>query len=142
MNWYRAVLKKYAVFEGRARRKEYWYFTLFNFLIVMALLIVGLAIGAALTDTESETFAFVAVTPVLIYGLAVIIPSLAVSIRRLHDIGFSGWWYLISFVPGGSIVLFIFHLMDSKPGANKWGPDPKAAERTPLSPPPVNQAPG
>jgi uncharacterized membrane protein YhaH (DUF805 family) len=129
MEWYLAVLKKYAVFDGRARRKEYWYFALVNFLILMVLMLVGVAIGAAVTDTQSDAFAFVAVTPVVLYSLAVIVPSIAVSVRRLHDIGFSGWWYFISFVPGGSIVLFIFHVLDSKPGANQYGPDPKAGER-------------
>jgi uncharacterized membrane protein YhaH (DUF805 family) len=143
MEWYLAVLKKYAVFDGRARRKEYWYFHLFASLTVVALFMIGLAVGTAVTDTSSDRFDLFVGLPLILYGLALIIPSIAVSVRRLHDIGFSGWWYLISFVPGGSVVLFIFSLMDSKPGTNQYGPDPKAAERTPqVTPPAATQSPG
>ena len=143
MSWYLAALKKYAVFAGRARRKEYWYFVLFNFLIVMGLLLIGLVLGAAIGGVDSTSFPFIAVTPVALYGLAMIIPSISVTIRRLHDIGMSGWWYLITLVPGGSIVLFIFSLFDSKPGSNQYGPDPKAAERPVVAPPtpPSTQSP-
>jgi uncharacterized membrane protein YhaH (DUF805 family) len=138
MEWYRAVLKKYAVFDGRARRKEYWYFVLFNFLIAMGLLILGFILGFAIVGSDSEALAIViAVIPVSLYGLAMIIPSIAVTVRRLHDIDFSGWWYLISLIPGGSVVLFIFALLDTKPGPNKYGPDPKAAERLSSAPPPI-----
>jgi uncharacterized membrane protein YhaH (DUF805 family) len=134
MEWYLAVLKKYAVFDGRARRKEYWYFILFNFLIGLGVLIVGAIIGATLTGTDSVAFAVFALVPVSLYGLAMIVPSIAVTVRRLHDISFSGWWYLITLVPGGSIVVFIFSLLDTKPGPNQYGPDPKAGERVPLLP--------
>jgi uncharacterized membrane protein YhaH (DUF805 family) len=138
MEWYRAVLKKYAVFDGRARRKEYWYFVLFNFLIALGLLIIGFILGFAIAGSASESLAIViAIIPVSLYGFAMIIPSIAVTVRRLHDIDFSGWWYLISLVPGGSVVLFIFALLDTKPGPNKYGPDPKAGERLSSAPPPV-----
>ncbi|XUW99857.1 MAG: DUF805 domain-containing protein [Dehalogenimonas sp.] len=131
MEWYLAALKKYAVFDGRARRKEYWFFVLFNFLIAVGLSIVGVLLGVAIGGFDADSFPFIAVTPVILYGLAMIIPSIAVTVRRLHDIGFSGWWYLITLVPGGSVVLFIFALLDTKPGTNQYGPDPKAAERAP-----------
>ncbi len=116
MNYYLSVLKKYAVFNGRASRSEYWYFFLFNAIIssVLALLVVVPKIGLL--------FALIRI----IYVLAVIIPSLAVSIRRLHDIGKSGWWYFIIFIPFvGAIWLLVLYVVDSSPGDNKYGPNPK-----------------
>ncbi len=113
MNWYLEVLKKYAVFEGRSRRKEYWMFFLFNFIISFVLgFVEGLVGGPGILY--------------LIYALAVFIPGLAVTVRRLHDIGKSGWWILIGIVPLiGAIVLLIFAVMDSQPGDNEYGPNPK-----------------
>lgn len=115
MNWYLQVLKKYAVFSGRALRKEYWMFCLFNFIITFVLSFVeGLAGGPGVLGS--------------LYGLAVLIPSLAVSVRRLHDTNRSGWWLLISVVPFiGGIVLLIFMVQDSQPDDNRYGPNPKAA---------------
>lgn len=115
MNWYLEVLKKYAVFSGRARRKEYWMFILFNFIIVLGLGVVeGLAGGPGVLGS--------------LYSLAVLIPSIAVSVRRLHDTNRSGWWLLIGVVPLiGAIVLLIFVVQDSQPGENRYGPNPKAA---------------
>ena len=140
MEWYLAALKKYAVFDGRSKRKEYWYFVLFNVFIFLTLLIVGLAIGAALTDTGSDSFAIVAIAPITLYGLAIFIPSAAVTVRRLHDVGLSGWLYLLNFLPFGQIVLLVFAFMDSKPGTNQYGPDPKAGERSSsVAPPAVTQ---
>ena len=121
MDWYFAVLEKYAVFDGRARRKEYWMFTLFHVLIILALSVVS---GV----TEGITTTVVTVVIVL-YALATIIPTIAVSVRRLHDTGRSGWWYLISLVPViGGIVFLIFMILDSDPGDNEYGPNPKAGE--------------
>jgi uncharacterized membrane protein YhaH (DUF805 family) len=114
MNWYLAVLKKYADFSGRARRKEFWMFALFNFIIAIVLGIVDGMIGMPVLG--------------LIYSLAVLLPGLAVGARRLHDIGKSGWWLLIGLVPlVGLIVLIIFFVMDSNPGDNQYGPNPKGA---------------
>ncbi|MFJ9322350.1 DUF805 domain-containing protein [Streptomyces globisporus] len=114
MNWYLAVLKNYAGFSGRARRKEYWMFTLINFVIAVVLQIVGFAI-----DTQ---------VPYYIYLAATIIPSLAVVVRRLHDTGRSGWWILIGFVPlVGFIVLIVFLASEGKHEANQHGPNPKLA---------------
>jgi uncharacterized membrane protein YhaH (DUF805 family) len=113
VNWYLAVLKKYADFSGRARRKEFWMFVLFNFIIAVVLGVVDSMIGVPVLG--------------LIYTLGVLIPSLAVGARRLHDIGKTGWWQLIAFVPFiGIIVLIIFFVMDSNPGDNQYGPNPKA----------------
>jgi len=120
MNWYLEVLRKYAVFNGRARRSEYWWFVLFN-------IIISLALGAI--DGVTGTFSQAAGLGLLggLYTLAVLLPSLAVTVRRLHDTGRSGWWFLIMFVPLiGAIVLLVFMLLDSKPGQNQYGANPKA----------------
>ena len=119
MNWYLTVLKKYAVFSGRARRSEYWYFALFNFLIAFVL---GLFDGmfGMVGDLGIGMLG-------LIYGLAVIIPGIAVGVRRLHDTGRSGWWLLLAFIPFiGAIILIIFFVQDSQAGENEYGPNPKS----------------
>lgn len=90
MNWYLAVLKKYAVFSGRARRKEYWYFILFNLIVSILLHLVDVAIGK-LTGFYLDAKSHSGLLQTL-YGLAVLIPSLAVLVRRLHDTERSGWW--------------------------------------------------
>ena len=112
MNWYLKCWKQYADFTGRARRTEYWMFALVNFGIALLLeLILGFTFLYFLT---------------YVYSLAIFIPSLAVCVRRLHDIGRSGWWYLIGLVPVvGWIILIIWFCTDSQPGANKWGENPK-----------------
>ncbi|SRR3990167_4392471 len=120
MNWYLEVLKKYAVFTGRARRKEYWFFILFN-------IIVSIVLGFA--DGVMGTFSLDAGIGLLggLYSLAVLLPSIAVSVRRLHDIGRSGWWLLIALIPIiGAIVLIVFFVLDSNADENKFGANPKA----------------
>ena len=129
MNYYTDVLKKYAVFEGRASRKEFWMFILFNFLISMAISIVGsIIIGKSGSSGLSG-----------LYGLAVFIPSLAVGARRLHDTNRSGWWQLISLIPLiGVIVLIVFLATDSKPGSNEYGPNPKGIAQASVPSTPVS----
>jgi uncharacterized membrane protein YhaH (DUF805 family) len=118
MNWYLEVLKKYAVFQGRARRMEYWMFTLFNVLITIALMIIGAILGIS-GDGGSNLLS-------TLYSLAVLLPGLAVSVRRLHDTDRSGWWLLIGLIPLiGAIVLLIFMVQDSQPNENQYGPNPK-----------------
>jgi uncharacterized membrane protein YhaH (DUF805 family) len=122
MNWYLEVLRKYAQIDGRSRRKEYWLFTLFHILIAVALIVVDVLLG---------TFSEVAGLGLFsgLYLLATFLPSLAVSIRRLHDTGRSGWWLFLSFIPLiGSIVLLVFMVLDSEAGANEYGPNPKEPE--------------
>ncbi len=121
MNWYFQVLKKYAVFGGRARRKEYWYFVLFNFIIGFVLgLIEGLASIAPGINYSVLS---------LIYALAVLLPGLGVGVRRLHDTGRSGWWLFISLIPFiGAIILLILMATDSQEGTNQYGPSPKIAD--------------
>jgi uncharacterized membrane protein YhaH (DUF805 family) len=112
MNYYLAVLKNYVGFSGRARRAEFWQFALINLVILIALDVIGL----------------VAKFPLLggIYALAVLLPGLAVTIRRLHDTDKSGWWYLIVLVPlVGAIVLLVFTATEGTRGPNKYGADPK-----------------
>ncbi len=121
MKWYLEVLKKYATFGGRARRKEYWYFVLFNMLITIILTIIDGVTGSLSAEAGIGLLSG-------IYTLAVIIPSIAVGIRRLHDTNRSGWWLLILLIPIiGPIVLIVFLVSDSKPEENKYGPNPKAA---------------
>ncbi|TDR32587.1 uncharacterized membrane protein YhaH (DUF805 family) [Hydromonas duriensis] len=119
MNWYLDVLKKYAQFSGRARRKEYWYFTLFNFIISIALGIIDIRFGSFSSEVGVgllEGF----------YALAVLSPNIAVSVRRLHDTERSGWWLLIALIPiVGAIVLLVFMTQDSNPGQNRYGENPK-----------------
>jgi len=115
MNWYLEVLKKYAEFTGRARRTEYWMFTLFNIIIAAAISVVEAILGSP---------GFLG----LLYTLGVFIPTLAVSVRRLHDTGRSGLWLLIGLVPLiGFIVLLVFFVQDSDYGENRYGMNPKGA---------------
>ena len=111
--YYKLAFKKYAEFTGRSRRRAFWYFTLFNMLVSYA--IAGLAyflLNAAFLS--------------YIYTLIAFIPGLAVTVRRLHDIGKSGWWILIGIIPIiGWIIMIVWAATDSQPGTNAWGPDPK-----------------
>lgn len=114
MSWYLAVLKNYAGFGGRARRKEYWMFYLIDVIVALILAGVGVAI-------ESDI-------PYMIYVLATLIPTLAVTVRRLHDTGRSGWWIFIALIPLlGSIALLVFLASEGKPEANQYGENPKLA---------------
>jgi uncharacterized membrane protein YhaH (DUF805 family) len=128
MNWYIGVLKKYAVFSGRARRKEFWMFVLFNFIISFVLELID---GTVLSNLAIDAWGTKIGVLGVIYGMAVLIPSVAVAVRRLHDTNRTGWWYLIGLVPIiGAIILLIFFVQDSKPGDNKYGPNPKAGTVT------------
>jgi len=119
MNWYFEVLKKYAVFSGRARRKEYWFFALFNLIITIIIAVIDNVIGTFDAQTGIGILG-------IIYALAVFLPAIAVTVRRFHDIGRSGWWLLIIFIPLiGAIVLLVFAVLDSKPDENQYGPNPK-----------------
>jgi uncharacterized membrane protein YhaH (DUF805 family) len=114
---YIEVMRKYAVFSGRAQRQEYWMFVLFNVIIVLFL---GIIDEMADSDFESSRS-----TLTTLYVLATLIPFLAVGVRRLHDTGRSGWWMLIGVIPIiGAIVLLIFAVRDSQPTDNKYGPNP------------------
>ncbi|MGY2897120.1 DUF805 domain-containing protein [Deinococcus sp. UYEF24] len=136
MNAYLNVFRSnYINFSGRARRREYWTFTLVNDAILLLIcLFVAFSIPALLTGSDSRSGG--GLTPLgiavlalyIIVQLAVLLPALGLSVRRLHDAGFSGWLLLIGLVPGiGGIALLVLMLQDSQSGANKWGPNPKGA---------------
>ena len=121
MNWFFEALRKFAKFSGRSRRSEYWYFTLVYLILAIILSVLDMATG--LYD-ESIGIGVLSA----IFAIAMILPSLSVSVRRLHDTNRSGWWLLIALVPLlGAIVLLIFMVLDSEAGANRFGPNPKAA---------------
>jgi uncharacterized membrane protein YhaH (DUF805 family) len=114
MDWYLSVLKKYTQFSGRSRRKEYWMFSLISFLFIIAL---GLIEGLLGIDGFLRA----------IYSLAVLVPSLAVVVRRLHDTNRNGWWFLIGLVPiVGIFVLLYFLVQDSQAESNQYGENPKS----------------
>lgn len=113
MNWYMDVIKKYAVFDGRARRQEYWMFFLINIIIAIVISILEGMVGSpGIIST--------------LYSFAVLLPGIAVSVRRLHDTDRSGWWLWISLIPLlGLLVLLFFVIQEGHPGTNQYGPNPK-----------------
>ncbi|QCK16729.1 DUF805 domain-containing protein [Mangrovivirga cuniculi] len=117
MKWYSQVLKNYANFNGRARRKEYWMFVLFNFIFTL----ITLAIDAAIM----YQFSFFIPVLTIAYSLAMMIPSIAVAIRRLHDVGKSGGYFLLAFLPIANIYYIILLLTAGEPNKNMFGEDPK-----------------
>lgn len=143
----KSVFSQYATFSGRARRSEYWWFYLFTFLVsIPGAIILMVAyfsqIVPLLNSADSQGnisqhaidninwgVVIGSYVPTVVVGLALFLPGLAVVVRRLHDTGRSGWWYLISFVPLGSYVLLVFMFFDSQPYNNQYGPDPKASDR-------------
>ena len=119
MSWYLEVLKKYAVFGGRARRKEYWMFVLFNMIFAIVAMILDNVLGIAIEGLGYGPLYG-------LYCLAVLIPGLAVSVRRLHDVGKSGWFLLINLIPlVGGIWYLVVVCGDSSPGENQYGANPK-----------------
>jgi uncharacterized membrane protein YhaH (DUF805 family) len=123
MQWFIDVVKKYAVFDGRARRKEYWMFVLFYAIIYIILGIIDGLIGTSANNSFGGLLAG-------LFGLAVLLPSIGVGIRRMHDTNRSGWWILISLIPCvGWIWFIVLAAQEGTVGDNQYGPDPKAAER-------------
>ncbi len=119
MDWYVKALKQYTDFNGRAGRKEYWMFALFNFIFVIAAMVIDNVIGTTIGELPYGVFYF-------LYALAVFLPSLAVLIRRLHDVGKSGWFFFITLIPLiGSIWLLVLLCTDGVAGDNQYGPNPK-----------------
>lgn len=122
MNWYLKCLKQYADFSGRARRKEYWLFCLFNLIISIVLMFIDQAMGTF--DAANGIGALGA-----IYTLGVLIPGLAVCVRRLHDIGKSGWYIFLFLIPLiGPILILIWFCTEGNHGSNQWGENPKENE--------------
>ncbi len=122
MDWYLLALKKYVVFEGRSRRKEYWYFLLFNILASFALGFVDVFSGLYDADTGAGLLSS-------LYSLAIILPTIGVTVRRLHDTSRSGWWLLLYLIPLiGAIVLIVFLARSGDEQSNEYGPNPIAPE--------------
>ena len=118
----------YANFNGRARRKEYWMYTLIFTVLLIALMTIMFSVLSFSDETGIETgpSVYLTVILVIVFLFAHFIPSIALTVRRLHDTGKSGWWYLIVFVPYlGNFVIFIFTLIDGDRGDNKYGSNPK-----------------
>ena len=119
------IKNRYAKFDGRATRSEYWYFILFYFIIsfiviLLDILVVNPMLGA--TPKQAQQGGLLQI----ILALALLIPSIAVGVRRLHDIGKSGWWILVGLVPIiGALLLIYFYVLDSQVGENQYGPNPK-----------------
>lgn len=111
-DYFKLALSKYAEFEGRSRRSEYWYFALFNVLINFVVALVDSILGTSLLG--------------IVASLALVVPGIAVAVRRLHDVGKSGWHLLLILLPIiGWILLLVWYVTDSQPGSNKWGSNPK-----------------
>ena len=120
MNWYLKVLQQYTDFSGRARRKEYWMFFLFNMIFAFCAAIIDNILGLKFDQNSPYGFLYI------VYGLFMFLPGLAVLVRRLHDVGKSGWWYFIAFIPIlGAIWLLVLLATDSNPGSNEYGANPK-----------------
>jgi len=123
MNYYLKVIQNYANFSGRARRSEYWYFTLFNLFAIISTAILDRLFGTTF-DMGFGPSPYGYIT--ILYYFFILIPSLAVFVRRLHDVGKSGWFILISLIPLiGAIWLLVLVLTDSDTGDNEYGPNPK-----------------
>jgi uncharacterized membrane protein YhaH (DUF805 family) len=119
MNWYLKVLKQYADFSGRSRRKEYWMFVLFNMCFSIVAMVLDNILGISIAGIGYGLLYG-------LYGLTMLIPGLAVTVRRLHDVGKSGWMFFIVLIPLiGTIWLLVLMMTDSQQGINKWGPNPK-----------------
>ncbi|WP_328914026.1 MULTISPECIES: DUF805 domain-containing protein [unclassified Streptomyces] len=121
MRWYIEAFKKYAVFNGRARRKEFWMFALVEIVAIAALRIVETTAGTSI--------------PYVVYGVATFMPAVAVAVRRLHGVGKSGWSLLLGFIPVvGGIIVLVFLCTEGERGQNQHGLDPKLTERFPYAP--------
>ena len=137
MEWMLMPLRRYADFSGRSRRKEYWMFTLFILLVyvgLITLLAVGGGLSGMFDPTASGGAGITALggTVLALFGLfvlAILIPTIAVQVRRMHDQDKSGWWVIIAYIPVvnyiGGIVLFVFMCIEGTRGENRYGPDPK-----------------
>jgi uncharacterized membrane protein YhaH (DUF805 family) len=116
--YWRVVFSRYGTFTGRARRAEYW-----SFLLAHAIIALGLYLLDVVTN-----YAGAGAILLVAYAAAALVPGVAVAVRRLHDSGRSGWWFLLLFVPLAHLVLLVFLALDSQPGSNEYGPNPKTGQ--------------
>ena len=131
MEWTIVPYKRYFDFSGRSRRMEYWMFSLFNFVVLMVIVIIGLA-GVPWNDIQNHAenpqpgmAVWIAIGLAVVYFLASVIPSIAVTVRRFHDQDMAGWFYFLRFIPYvGGIVLIVFMCIQGTKGENRFGYDP------------------
>jgi uncharacterized membrane protein YhaH (DUF805 family) len=119
LGYWLGCYRKYVTFAGRARRAEYWWYTLFNVLLYAVVIALGFLLGY-LTESNAILGAVI-----FIYVLGVLLPTLAVTCRRLHDAGLSGWWQLLGIIPLGGIVVLVMTILPGSQGLNQYGPDPR-----------------
>ena len=122
IEWYKLAFTKYADFQTRSTRSEFWWFLLVNLLVIFGVSMIAGILGGLL---ESQVIATIGSIIIVLYYLAIFIPYLAVSVRRLHDTNRSGWFLLLGLIPFiGGIILIVFYAQDTDPKSNKWGPVP------------------
>ena len=136
MNWYLKVLKNYGVFNGRSRRKEYWLFAIFNVIFMIVFTLLDNILGTTIKIEEFKINSILQPEGLycgvlnFIYAFALIVPGLAVKVRRLQDVGKSGWYLFIVFIPiYGVIRLIVLFCTDGEVGENKYGPNPKELQK-------------
>src|SRR5438128_1833923 len=138
LSWGLVPFRRYAEFSGRSRRREFWQFVLFNYVVAFAW---GAALGLVLllltlADAREETMmtiSYILIVPYALYSLWVVIPGLAVTVRRLHDLDKSGWALLFALIPlVGPVLLIIWYATEGTRGANRFGPDPLAGDAAPV----------
>ena len=128
MKWYLRAMQNYVTFSGRARRRELWYFFLFYFLAILAVSQIAIMTLYSQGAPPGGTTMFPVAAAINLLVLGHILPALAVEVRRLHDIGRSGWWLLIAALPIiGAIILIFWFVQPGTTGPNRFGADPKAA---------------
>jgi uncharacterized membrane protein YhaH (DUF805 family) len=129
VDWMILPFKRYADFNGRSQRMEYWMFSLMITLIAFALALIAGLLGG-FSSSDGSGFGMIFIIPLVLLLLVTIVPSIAVTVRRFHDQDKSGWFYLLSFIPYvGGLVVFVFMCMDGTPGPNRFGPDPKGGHK-------------
>ena len=130
MEWMLLPLRRYADFSGRSRRKEYWMFALFNLLIMLGIAILAGMFGGLTGDNAgASSLSGIFIILFGIYALAILVPALAVQVRRFHDQDKSGWFVLLNFIPYiGGLIVFVFMCLDGTKGENRYGPDPKMSK--------------
>ncbi|RRR98740.1 DUF805 domain-containing protein [Glycomyces terrestris] len=141
MSWYAGVLGNYAVFSGRARRREYWMFAFYHAAALLVLWLLTMALSFPFRDSIDGDGGAVLVIPLALYYFGTLVPLLAVTVRRLHDTGRSGVWLLMGLIPGGvgAIIMIVLLSQEGDPHPNRYGPDPKAPQG--FHPPLVAQQP-
>ncbi len=127
MKYFTLAFKKAFDFRSRSSRPEYWYFVLFNIIFAIAAMIIDRVLGTTFSldsgyGKQDLGYGYI----YCLYGIAVMIPGFTAGVRRLHDVGKSGWMLLVALIPiAGAIWLIVLLVKDSEPGENKWGPNPK-----------------